>query len=94
MGLLGPGLQGLLSFKSRDAVLGGGRSCRLARTNASHSKAHLKVLCAVAPSFRLYRFGKLEDVQTPAFLSAHTGLDDCAASFIPPLRGDHTEWLA
>lgn len=56
----------------------------MGRTNAGDGKAHLKILCAVSPSFGLHRFGKLEDIQAPAFLSAHTGLDDCAASFIPP----------
>jgi hypothetical protein len=53
------------------------------RTNAGHNRAHLKILCEVAPSLRLYGFRELENIQSPTFLSAHTGLDDYAVSFIP-----------
>ena len=61
MGLLLFRLQGLLSLKSRDAVLEEDEAVEQDEGTQAW-QAHREILCTVAPSFRFYRFGELEDI--------------------------------
>lgn len=73
--LMCPRFQRLFSLKGRDAVLDEAKLW--SRTKENVPKAHLEILCAVTPSLRFHRLGKLEDIQSSTFLSTQTGFGDC-----------------